>query len=150
MPKDDLLTAGNRLCERSDSQIELRWRAVDRTAGRFKRNLRPLAMTIDFSAEPAGRPWRAALSWMKDVFNCQQRLVQRPLAEIPARTQYRKDCGRTFSTSTKPASRSTFVGIAMNSGSIGSSANAWSPASLYLDDSVRHRRFGDELVDLGS
>jgi hypothetical protein len=86
MPKDDLLTAGNRLCERSDSQIELRWRAIDRAAGRFKRTLRPLGMTIDVLAEPAGRPWHAGLSWMKDVFKGQQHLAQRPLTEVPADT----------------------------------------------------------------
>ena len=146
MPKDDLLTAGNRLCERSDSQLELRWRAVDRAAGRFKRNLRPLAMAIDFSAEPAGRQWRAALSWMKDVFNCQQRLVQRPLAEIPADTIPERLRPHLFDFD--EAGRQTHLR--------GDRYEFWVyrqlrkrlvSGELYLDDSVRHRRFGDELVD---
>jgi Domain of unknown function (DUF4158) len=146
MPKEDLLTAGNRLCERSDSQIELRWRAVDRAAGRFKRTLRPLAMTIDFSAEPAGRPWRAGLSWMKDVFNCQQRLAQRPLAEVPADTMperlrpYLFDFDEAGKPTRLRGDRYEFWVYRQLRKRLVS-------GELYLDDSVRHRRFSDELVD---
>jgi TnpA family transposase len=146
MPKDDLLTAGNRLCERSDSQIELRWRAVDRAAGRFKRTLRPLVMTIDFSAEPAGRPWRAGLSWMKDVFNCQQRLAQRPLAEVPADTMperlrpYLFDFDEAGKPTRLRGDRYEFWVYRQLRKRLVS-------GELYLDDSVRHRRFSDELVD---
>jgi TnpA family transposase len=146
MPKDDLLTAGNRLCERSDSQIELRWRAVDRAAGRFKRTLRPLAMTIDVSAEPAGHPWRAGLSWMKEVFNCQQRLAQRPLAEVPADTiperlrPYLFDFDETGEPTRLRGDRYEFWVYRQLRKHLVS-------GGLYLDDSVRHRRFSDELVD---
>jgi len=146
MPKDDLLTAGNRLCERSDSQIELRWRAVDRAAGRFKRTLRPLAMTIDVLAEPAGHPWRAGLSWMKEVFNCQQRLAQRPLAEVPADTiperlrPYLFDFDETGEPTRLRGDRYEFWVYRQLRKHLVS-------GGLYLDDSVRHRRFSDELVD---
>lgn len=148
MPKDDLLTAGNRLCERSDSQIELRWRAVDRMAGRFKRNLRPLVTTIDFSAEAAGSPWQAALSWMKDVFNRQQRLAQRPLAEVPQGTipERLRTHLLDFDEAAKPihlhGDRYEFWVYRQLRKRLVS-------GELYLDDSVRHRRFSDELVDLG-
>ena len=147
MPKNDLLTAGNRLCERSDSQMDLRWRAIDRTAGRFKRNLRPLAMTIDFSTEPAGSPWQVALSWMKDVFSRQQRLAQRPIAEVPEDTIPERLRPHLFDSD--EAGKPT--------GLRGDRYEFWiyrqlrkrlASGEIYLDDSVRHRRFSDELVEL--
>jgi Domain of unknown function (DUF4158) len=61
LPRETLLTAGQRLCEKPVSQMELRWAAIDRAAARFKQNLRPLAMALDFSAAPATSPWHAAL-----------------------------------------------------------------------------------------
>ena len=86
LPREALLTAGQRLCEKPVSQMELRWQAIDRAAARFKQNLRPLAMALDFSAEPATSPWHAALCWMRDVFSRQQRLAQRPSPKSPADT----------------------------------------------------------------
>ena len=147
MPKDDLLTAGNRLCEKSDNQMELRWRAVDRTAGRFKRNLRPLVMTIDFSADPAGSPWQAALSWMKDAFNRQQRLMQRPLAEVPEGTipERLRTHLLDFDADGKPV---RLRGDRYEFWIYRQLRKRLASGDLYLNDSVRHRRFGDELVDL--
>ena len=146
MPKDDLLTAGNRLCQRSDTQIELRWRAVDRAAARFKRTLRPLAMTIDVSAEPAGHPWRAGLSWMKDVFNCQQRLAQRPLTEVPADTipERLRPYLFDFDEAGKPT---RLRGDRYEFWMYRRLRKRLVSGELYIDDSVRHRRFNDELVD---
>jgi hypothetical protein len=43
LPREALLTASQRLCEKPISQMELRWKAIDRVAVRFKQNLRPLA-----------------------------------------------------------------------------------------------------------
>ena len=92
LPKEALLTAGRRLCEKPVSQLELRWQAVDRTAARYKKHLRPLAMALDVSASTTGNPWLAALSWMKGVFSRQQRLSQRPFDEIPGGRVGRRNC----------------------------------------------------------
>ena len=86
LPREALLTASQRLCEKPISQMDLRWQAIDRVAVRFKQNLRPLAMALEFSAEPVISPWHAALCWMRDVFSRQQRFAQRPVAEIPSGT----------------------------------------------------------------
>lgn len=148
MPKDDLLTAGHRLCEKSDSPMELRWRAADRVAGRFKRNLRPLAMTIDFSAEPAGSPWQAALSWMKHAFNRQRRLTERPLAEVPAGTIPERLRPHLFDLD--QAGRPTRLREDRYEFWIYRQLRKrLASGELYLDDSIRHRRFGDDLVELG-
>ena len=148
MPKDDLLTAGHRLCDRSDSPMELRWRAVDRVAGRFKRNLRPLAMTIDFSAEPVGSPWQAALSWMKHAFDRQRRLTERPLAEVPENTIPERLRPHLFDLDQagKPI---RLRGDRYEFWIYRQLRKRLASGELYLDDSIRHRRFGDDLVELG-
>jgi hypothetical protein len=86
MPKEALRSTGKLLSEKPISQMGLRWQAVDKQAGRCTKNLRPLAMALDFESTVASNPWLAALHWMKGVFARQQRLAQRPLAEIPEHT----------------------------------------------------------------
>jgi len=147
MPREALLTAGKRLSEKPVSQMELRWQEVNRTAPRFKKHLRPLAMLLEFSAELAGSPWLAALDWMKGVFSRQQRLAQRPVVEIPGNTipERLRPYLLTFDDADEP--------IALR----GDRYEFWiyrqlrkrlAAGELYLDDSVLHRRFSDELVAL--
>ena len=97
LPKEALLTAGRRLCDKPVSPAGTRWQAVDRTAARCKKHLRPLAMALDVSASTTGNPWLAALSWMKGVFSRQQRLSQ-PLRRNPG-TPYPSGCAHICSTS---------------------------------------------------
>jgi hypothetical protein len=68
------------------SKLALHWQAVDSLAKRIRRHLRPLYVTLDFTAIDPDNPWLAALDWAKGVFAKQQRLSQRPLAECPAAT----------------------------------------------------------------
>jgi len=147
MPKEALLAAGKRLSEKAVSQIELRWQAVDRVAPRFKKHLRPIAMLLDFSAEPIGSPWIAALSWMRGVFTRQQSLAQRPVSEIPDGTVPERL--RSFLFNLDDAGDSTSLR--------GDRYEFWIyrqlrkrlvASEIYLDDSVQHRRFSDELVAL--
>jgi TnpA family transposase len=147
LPREALLTAGKRLCEKPISQLELRWQAIDRVAPRFKRNLRPLVTTLDFSAEPATSPWHAALCWMQDVFSRHERLAQRPIAEIPHDTIPKKL--RRYLLSLDEAGNPT--------GLRGDRYEFWiyrqiskrlATGELAVDDSLRHRRFSEELVTL--
>jgi len=145
LPRDALLTAGQRLSERPVSQLELRWQAIDRAAARIKQNLRPLAMALEFSADPATSPWHAALCWMRETFARQQRLSQRPLTEIPPDTIPK--ALRQHLLNVDPAGNPT--------GLHGDRYEFWiyrqiskrlASGELAIDDSLRHRRFSDELV----
>ncbi len=87
MPEEKLRSTGKLLTEKPVSQMDLRWQAVDRQSGLCTKNLRPLAMALNFASNSAsGKVWLAALQWMKDAFARQQRLAKQPLAEIPPRT----------------------------------------------------------------
>ncbi|MGA2051439.1 MAG: Tn3 family transposase [Terracidiphilus sp.] len=145
LPKETLLTVGRRMCDKPVSQIDLRWQAVDKLAARFKKHLRPLVTDLEFSSLSTPSPWLAALHWMKKVFARQQPLAQRPLREIPENTipERLRPHLLEFGADDTPT------------GLRGDRYEFWiyrqvrkrlEIGELYLDDSIRRRRFSDELV----
>ena len=116
-------------------------------AERIRRHLRPLYVALDFAGTDPDSPWLVALAWAKGVFAKQQRLSQRPLAECPGATLPKRlrPYLLTFDADGKPtglhADRYEFwlyrqVRKRLQSG------------ELYLDDSLQHRHFSDELVSM--
>ena len=93
-------------------------------------------------------PWLAALAWAKDVFAKQQRLSQRPFTEYPVVATLQKRLRPyllTFDADGKPtglhADRYEFwlyrqIRKRLQSG------------ELYVDDSLQHRHFSDELISM--
>jgi TnpA family transposase len=145
MPKDAMLTAGQRLCEKSPNQMDLRWQAVDKVALRCKKHLRPLAMALEFSSTTQSSPWLAALRWMMATFSRHHKLSQRALDEIPEGTIPKR-------------LRSHLLEMDGDGNAIavrGDRYEFWiyrqirkrlEIGELYLNDSMAHRRFSDELV----
>ena len=147
MPKEALQITGQYLSMKPASTLALRWEAVDGLAGRIRRHLRPLYGALDFSAVGADNPWLAALAWVNAVFAKRQRLSQRPLAECPKATLPKRlrSFLLTFDADGEPtglhADRYEFwlyrqIRKRLQSG------------ELYLDDSLQHRSFSDDLVSL--
>ena len=62
MPEEKLRSTGKLLTETPVSQMDLRWQAVDKQSGLCTKNLRPLAMALEFASSSAsGKVWLAAL-----------------------------------------------------------------------------------------
>ena len=147
LPRELLLSAGQWLCDEPVSQLELRWNEIDRTAARIKKNLRPLVMALDVSAVSPTSPWLAALSWMRTVFAREQSLGQRPIAEIPVGTipnqlrRYLYEIDQAGAPVRLRGDRYEFWIYRQLSKRLAT-------GELAVDDSLRHRRFGDELVPL--
>jgi TnpA family transposase len=147
MPKDALQIAGLHLSEKPVSKLALRWQMVDELAERIRRHLRPLYMALDFSAIDPNNPWLAALSWVKGVFEKQQRLSNRPLAECPEATLPKRlrPYLLIFDADGKPtglhADRYEFWLYRQI-------RKRFKSGELYLNDSLQHRCFTDELVSL--
>lgn len=129
------------------NKLTLHWQAVDGQAKRIRRHLRPLFVALQFAATDPDSQWLAALTWAKSVFAKQQRLSQRPLAECPVATLPKRlrPYLLTFDADGEPtglhADRYEFwlyhqVKKRFQSG------------ELYLDDSLQHRHFSDELVSM--
>lgn len=147
MPKDSLLAVGQRLCEKTPSQMDLRWQAVDKVTARCKKNLRPLAMSIDFSSASIHNPWLMALDWMKGVFSRQQTLGQRSHEEIPDGTLPER-------------LHSHLLVLDEKGNAVGMRSDRYEfwiyrqirkrleTNELYLNDSIVNRRFNDELVSM--
>jgi len=147
MPKDALQITGQRLIERPTGKLAMRWQIVDELAGRARRHLRQICVTLDFSSATPDDPWLAALAWMKSVFASQQRLSQRPLAECPEGTVPRR-------------LRPYLLSFDADGAATGVNADRYEfwifrqirkrlkTGEIYLDDSIQHRRLTDELVSL--
>ena len=105
-------------------------------------------MTLDFASSSAsGKVWLAALQWMKDVFAHQQSLAKQAFADIPPRTVPKRL--RNFLLS--------FDDTGQPVGLRGERYEFWvyrqlrkrlDMGDIYLDDSVQHRRFADDLVPI--
>ena len=72
MPADALRSTGKLLTETPVSQLDLRWLAVDQQNGLCTKNLRPLAMALDFASNSAsGKVWLGANQhesyWVFDI-----------------------------------------------------------------------------------
>jgi len=148
MPEEKLRSAGELLTSTPVSQMDLRWQAVDKQSGLCTKNLRPLAMALDFASDSAsGKAWLAALQWMKEVWSRQQRLAKQPLAEIPPRT-------------VPTRLRDFLLSVGEDGEPVGLRGDRYEfwvyrqlrkrldTGDIYLDDSVRHRRFADDLVSM--
>lgn len=148
MPEEKLRSAGELLTSTPVSQMDLRWHAVDKQSGLCTKNLRPLAMALDFaSGSASGKAWLVALQWMKEVWSRQQRLAKQPLTEIPPRT-------------VPTRLRDFLLSVGEDGEPVGLRGDRYEfwvyrqlrkrldTGDIYLDDSVRHRRFADDLVSM--
>lgn len=147
LPKKVLLSTGKRLCEKVPSQMELRWKEIDKVAARCRKNLRPLYMALEFSSTDPIDPWLKALRWMKTVYARQQRLSQRPMSEIPDGTIPKRL--RPYLLEMDEEENA----VAVNSDRYEfwiyrQVRKRFDVGDLYLNDSVTHRRFSDELVSI--
>ena len=148
MPEEKLRSTGKLLTETPVSQMDLRWQAVDKQSGLCTKNLRPLATALDFASSSAsGKVWLAALQWMNEVFAGHKRLATQPLEDIPQRTipTRLRNFLLSFDEEGKP------VGLRADR------YEFWvyrqlrkrlDAGDIYLDDSVQHRRFADDLVSM--
>ena len=147
MPKDTLQITGQRMSVKPVSKLALHWQAIDGLSERIRRHLRPLYIALDFAGIDPDSPWLAALAWAKSVFAKQQRLSQRPLAECPATTLPKRlrSYLLVFDADGKPtglhADRYEFWLYRQI-------RKRFKSGELYLDDSLQHRHFSDELVSM--
>ena len=147
MPKDSLQLTGQRLSKKPTSKMVLRWKMVDQLNQKICRHLRPHHIVLDFHSTKPDNPWITALAWMKNIFAKQQRLSRRPFSECP--------------TGTVPKRlRSILLVFDTDGNPVGVRADRYEfwiyrqlrkrlkSGEIYLDDSMQHRCFTDDLVSL--
>ncbi|HDT6079993.1 TPA: Tn3 family transposase, partial [Aeromonas veronii bv. veronii] len=147
MAKDVLQNTAQRMSVKPLNKLTLHWQAVDGQAKRISRHLRPLFVALEFAATDPDSQWLAALTWVKSVFAKQLRLSQRPLAECPAATLPKRlrPYLLSFDADGEPtglhADRYEFWLYRQVT-------KRFQSGELYLDDSLQHRHFSDELVSM--
>ncbi|MCW2241832.1 hypothetical protein [Azospirillum canadense] len=102
-------------------------------------------MAFDVSAATADSPWLAALAWMKGVFSRQQSLAQSPLGAIPENTIPERLRPHLLEVD-KDGKPTGLRGDRYEFWIYRQLRKRLATGELHLDDSIRHRRFGDELV----
>ena len=125
-------------------EIDFKWAAIDKQAQRLKNNLRPLMTALDFDSDRADLPWLQAITWLKKLFSQQKSLQPCALTECPEKTipkrieRYllEKDEQGTLKLR---ADRYEFWLYRQLRKRIQS-------GEIYLNDSIRHRSFHQELV----
>ena len=148
MPKEALKQMGERLREKTSGAMALRWAVVDSQAAHCRKQLRPLAMVLEFSTAYRNSPWLPALNWMKQVFARKEELDEQALTEVPEHTipkrlrKYLLELDKNGEAMKLHAARYEFwiyrqIRKRLDAG------------DLHLDDSTQYRAFADELIPLG-
>ena len=145
--RDTLQTTAQRMSVKPVSKLTLRWQAVDGLAERIRRHLRPLYVALDFAGTDPDSLWLVALAWVKEVFSKQQRLSQRPLAECPA-TTLPKRLRPFLLTSDADGKPTSLHADRYEFWLYRQVRKRFQSGELYLDDSLQHRHFSDELVSM--
>jgi TnpA family transposase len=145
MPKELLLTTGKCLSKKPINKLELHWLAVDKQAGRCTKNLRPLAMALDFGSGTVNSPWLAALHWMKSIFARQKRLAQQPLDRIPENT-IPKQLRIHLLDFDQDGNPTSLRGNRYEFWIYRQLRKRLDTGDLFVDDSLEHRCFANELV----
>ena len=125
-------------------EIDFKWAAIDKQAQRLKNNLRPLMTALDFDSDRTDLPWLQAITWLKNLFSQQKSLQQCVVTECPEKTipkriehyLLEKDEQGTLKLR---ADRYEFWLYRQLRKRIQS-------GEIYLNDSIRHRSFHQELV----
>lgn len=125
-------------------KIDFKWKALDKMANRIKINLRQIIMSLDFESELPDNKWIAAIRWLKETFSRGQTLSIKPISEVPEGTIPKRMQKFLLEIDQKNKSKLRTdryeywiyrqLGKCINSGEI------------YLDDSIRHRSFNQEMV----
>ena len=83
MPKESIRALANKMLKKKVQEHERQWKERDKASARYKYNLRPLFMNLEFESHLEANPLLKAIEWMQDVFSKKQSLTKQKTAEIP-------------------------------------------------------------------
>lgn len=83
LPKDKMRVLANKMLKKKPQQQEKQWAQRDKMMARYRHNLRPLFMNIEFESHIPNNPLLKAAHWMKSVFAQKLPLSKQKIEEIP-------------------------------------------------------------------
>jgi len=123
--------------------IDFQWKMVDKHFHRFKLQLRPLMMAIDFSSTITDSPWLTAVTWLKEIFDLEKPIKKYPITACPEKTRPKRLQKFLFDTNAKGEQK--FHGDRYEFWIYRQMKKRLKAGELYLADSVHHRSLQQEI-----
>ncbi len=123
--------------------IDFQWKMVDKHFHRFKLQLRPLMMAIDFSSTITDSPWLTAVTWLKEIFDLEKPIKKSPITACPEKTRPKRLQKFLFDTNAKGEQK--FHGDRYEFWIYRQMKKRLKAGELYLADSVHHRSLQQEI-----
>ncbi len=141
MPEEDL--RNKVLNEKELKPLDFQWKMIDKHFHRFKLQLRPLMMAIDFSTSIPDSPWFTAITWLKTIFGADKTLQKFPVTDSHEKTRPKRLQAYLFDTNAKGEKK--FHGDRYEFWIYRQLKKRVKAGELYLSDSVHHRSLQQEL-----
>jgi TnpA family transposase len=143
IPEDELRNKVSMNGENELKPIDFQWKMVDKHFHRYKLQLRPLMMAIDFSSTASDSPWFAAITWLKKIFGAEKTLNKYPVTESPEKTRPKRLHPYLFYIN--PKGEQKFHGDRYEFWIYRQMKKRLKAGELYLADSVHHRSLQQEI-----
>ena len=123
--------------------IDFQWKMVDKLFHRYRLQLRPLILAIDFSSTIASSPWLEVITWFKEVFGKNNEINKRPVTECPEKTRPRRMLRYLLDTTSTGELK--FISDRYEFWVYRQIKKRLKSGELYLSDSVHHRSLQQEI-----
>ena len=143
IPEEDLRNKVSLDGEKELKPIDFQWKMIDKYFHRYKLQLRPLMMAIDFSSTVPDSPWLAAITWLKTIFDAGKTIDKYSVDESPEKTRPRRIQPYLFDTNAE--GKQTFNGDRYEFWIYRQMKKRLKAGELYLADSVHNRSLQQEI-----
>ena len=141
--EDDLRNKVSMDGEKELKLIDFQWKMVDKNFHRYKLQLQPLMMAIDFSSTAPDSPWLAAIIRLKTIFDAGKKINKFPVSESPEKTRPKRLQPYLFDTNEKGEQK--FHGDRYEFWIYRQMKKRLKAGELYLADSIHHRSLQQEI-----
>ncbi len=123
--------------------IDFQWKMVDRHFHKYRLQLRPLIMAIDFSCTIPDSPWFEVITWFKEIFDKNNEINKYSVTDCPEKTRPKRLQEYLFNKNAKGEQK--FHGDRYEFWIYRQLKKRLKAGELYLADSVHNRSLQQEL-----
>ena len=143
IPEEDLRQKVLNENEKELQPIDFQWKMIDKHFHRYKLQLRPLMMAIDFSSSIPNSHWLSAITWLKSIFDADKTLQKFSVTDSPEKTRPKRLQTYLFDTNAK--GKQKFHGDRYEFWIYRQLKKRLNAGELYLADSIHYRSLQQEL-----
>lgn len=146
LPKEEIRALANRMLKKKTKEQEGKWKERDKTAMRYKQNLRPLFMSLKFESQIENHPLLKAIEWMQDILSRKQGLNKQKTESIPV--DFISSQNKKYIQIKNDKEEVTYL---MNRYEIlvyKQLVEQINTGSIHVKGSIRYRPFAEDLVSL--